>query len=57
MWPIIIEIEIKLLYIVQHNWFLGDGILSGSDQQLCTALKLLTNLDDGRCLELETKKM
>ena len=56
MWPIIIEIEINLPYVLQHNWFLDDGILCGSEQQLCSALKSLTNLGEGRCLELGTKK-
>ena len=44
LWPIIKEIETKLPNLVQHNWYLDDGILAGTQQQLCAALNLLTNL-------------
>ena len=56
LWPIIKEIETKLPNLVQHNWYLDDGILAGTHQQLCTALNLLTNLDDGCLLELRIEK-
>ena len=42
--------------LVQHNWYLDDGILTGTHQQLCTALKLLTNLSEGCGLELRIEK-
>ena len=42
LWPIIKKSETKLPNIVQHNWFLDDGNLAGTQQQLCTAMNLLT---------------
>ena len=56
LWPIIKEIETKLPNLVQHNWYLDDGILAGTHQQLCTALNLLTHLGEGCGLELRIEK-
>ena len=56
LWPIIKEIETKLPDLVQHNWYMDDGILAGTHQQLCTALNLLTNLGEGCSLELRIEK-
>ena len=56
LWPIIKEIETKLPNLVQHNWYLDDGTLAGTHQQLCTALNLLTNLGNGCGLELRIEK-
>ena len=56
LWPINKEIETKLPNLVQLNWFLDDGILAGTRQQLCTALILLTNLGEGCGLELRIEK-
>ena len=56
LWPIIKQIETKLRNLVQHNWYLEDGILAGTHQQLCTALNFLTNLSEGCGLELRNEK-
>ena len=56
LWPIIKDIEIKLPNPEQHNWYLDDGILAGTHQQLCTALNSLTNLGERCGLELRIEK-
>ena len=56
LWPIIKEVETKIPNLVQHNWYLDDGILAGTHRQLCTALHFLTNLCEGCGLELRIEK-
>ena len=48
--------QTKLLNLVQLHWYLDDGILAGTQQKLCTALNLLTNLGEGCGLELRIEK-
>ena len=52
---IIIEIE-KKTNLLQHIWYLDDGILAGTNQQICRALILLTDLGEGGELDRRTEK-
>ena len=54
--PVYKEIETKLPYLVQHNWYLDDVIFCCTHQLLCTALNLLTNMDERCGLDLKIKK-
>ena len=55
--PVFIENETKLPNLAENNFYLDDGILVGTDQQLCSALKLLIILGEDCGLELKKTKI
>ena len=42
IWPLIDEIERKLPNLLQHCWYLDDGIIAGTEIELCKALEILS---------------
>ena len=42
IWPLIDEIESKIPNLLQHCWYLDDGIIEGTEIDLCKALEILS---------------
>ena len=54
IWPLIDEIESKLPNLSQHCWYLDDGIITGTEIELCKALENLP--ESGEKFDLELRK-
>ena len=55
-WPLIDDIESKLPNLLQHCWYLDDGIIAGTEIELCKALEILSKLEEKFGLELRKDK-
>ena len=38
LWPIIKELDDKLPNLIQNSWYFDDGIITGTEQELCDSL-------------------
>ena len=54
IWPLIDEIESKIPNLLQHCWYLDDGIIAGTVIKLCKALEILS--ESGEKIGLELRK-
>ena len=54
IWPLIDEIKSKLPNLSQHCWYLEDGIIAGTEIELCKALEILS--ESGEKYDLEIRK-
>ena len=54
--PLIDEIESKIPNLLQHCWYLDDGIIAGTEIELCKALKILSESGEKFGLELKQDK-
>ena len=56
IWPFIDEIESKLPNFLQHCWYLDDGIIAGTEIELCKVLEILSGSGEKFSLELMKDK-
>ena len=56
IWPPIDEIESKIPNLLQHCWNLDDGIIAGTEIELCKALEILSESGEKFVLELRKDK-
>ena len=56
IWPLIDEIESKIPNLLQHCWYLDDGIIAGTEIELCKALEILSESGEKFGLELRKDK-
>ena len=56
IWPLLDEIESKLPNLSQHCWHLDDGIIAGTEIELCKALEILSESGEKVGLELRKDK-
>ena len=54
IWPPIDEIESKITNLLQHCWYLDDGIIAGTEIEICKALEILS--ESGEKFGLELRK-
>ena len=56
LWPIIQKIRISVPSLLQHTWYLDDGFIAGSEDQINQTLEILFNEDLERDLISEKDK-
>ena len=56
IWPLIDDIESKLPNLLKHCWYLDGGVIAGTETELCTALEILSELEEKISLELRKDK-
>ena len=56
IWPLIDKIECELPNFLQHCWHVNDGIVAGTEIELCKALKFLSESGESFGLELRKDK-
>ena len=56
IWPLIDEIESKIPNLLQHCWYLDDGMIAGTEIKLCEALVVLSESGEKFGLELRKDK-
>ena len=54
IWPLIDEIESKIPNLLQHCWYLDDGIIAGTEIEHSKALEILS--ESGEKLGLDLRK-
>ena len=54
IWPLIDEIESKIPNLLKHCWYLDDGIIAGTEIELCEGLEILS--ESGEKFGLERRK-
>ena len=52
LWPIIKELHDKLPNLMQNSWYLNDGIIAGTEVELCESLAILATHDNKCGIEL-----
>ena len=55
-WPIIKELDDKLPNLMQNSWYLDDGIIAGTEEELCESLEILATHGNKCGLELRRDK-
>ena len=56
LWPIIKELHDKLPNLMQNSWYLDDGIIAGTEEELCESFEILATHGNKCGLELRTDK-
>ena len=56
LWPIIEKIQESLSELQQHSWYLDDGVLVGSEDDLIRSWDLLCQLAPDRGLHVSVDK-
>ena len=56
LWPIIKELDDKLPNLMQSSWYLDDGIIAGTEEELCESLEIFATHGNKCGLELRRDK-
>ena len=56
LWPIIKELDVKLPNLMQNSCYLDDGIIAGTEEELCESLEILATHGNKCGLELRRDK-
>ena len=56
LWPIIKELDDKSPNLIQNSWYLDDGIIAGTEQELCESIEFLATHGNKCGLELRRDK-